>query len=246
MKEEKILSEEEVRVIDSLLLEAEIKELVIRKGDALPLREPIKIDISGNIDAVARFVENRKDEFDHKQSHVLIDRDNMKIVIIFAETSYFSGKVKGVAVIDRNFLKWEINTGKSWTTFELADFIRMHRSFFENTGTAVELVSQLRNFKAKVNKELENADDKRGNRDIVKRQVVESNIPASFKINIEIFKGFSPQIIDVEIDIDADSLNCKLVSPQAAEIYQRIADSIIDDQLNRITELAPDILQIEV
>lgn len=220
--------------------------LEMREGAALPLREPVKIDIAGNIDAVARFIENRNSEFEHKQAHILIDRDKMTITIIFDETSYFSGKVKGSAVISKNFCEWKINTGTSWTTFELADFIRMHRAFFENTGTAVELVSQLRNFKAKVNKELENADDKRGNREIVKRQVVESNIPASFKINLEIFKGFDPQIIDVEIDIDADSLNCKLVSPHAAEIYERISDSIIDDQLSKITELASDILQIEV
>ncbi|MDP2338038.1 MAG: hypothetical protein Q8N05_16655 [Bacteroidota bacterium] len=242
MKDEKNLTKEET---SCMLIENGIKELVIRHGEAFPVREPVALKIGGNIDSVARFISNRKDEFEHNKAHIISDRAALMIVLTIDEPSYFSGIIQGNAEIDARFKEWGINTGKSWTTFELADFIRMRRAFFENVGTATELVTVLRNFKAKVNKELENNDDKRGNRDVVKRQVVESNVPAGFKVNLPIFKGFKVETIDVEIDIDADSLNCKLVSPHAAELQVYLTDSIIDEQLKAIALLAYDILIIE-
>ena len=100
------MSEKKINV---LLDHEPVTILEMREGAALPLREPVKIDIAGNIDAVARFIENRTSEFEHKQAHILIDRDKMAITIIFDETSYFSGKVKGSAIISKNFKEWEIN-----------------------------------------------------------------------------------------------------------------------------------------
>lgn len=41
----------------------------------------------------------------------------------------------------------------------------------------MKLVSELRNFKAKIDKELELSDDKRGNQRILKSQFVERNHP---------------------------------------------------------------------
>lgn len=231
--------------INLLVKDGEKTIIEMRKGEALPLREPEKLAIAGNIDTVLRFLEKRIALIEQKSAHIVVNRETLSICLYVDETSYYSSGILGNAELDPKFKKFEINTGKSWTTFELADFIRMNRAFFEKPDEAISLVTDLRSFKAKVNKEIENSDDKRGNRDIVRRQVVESNIPANFKISVPLFKGFEKRTIEVEIDIDADTLNCRLVSPHAAELIANETDAIVDDQLRAINLIAPEIVVIE-
>lgn len=220
--------------------------LEIREGKAIELREPEILSISGQIDSVLRFLNQRNLEFNHKKANIQVNKETLNICLMVNEDNYYNTTINANLIISKIFDDFKINTGYKRSTFELADFIKMNRFYLESTSKAGELVSILKNFKAKVNKEVEDSNDNKGNRDIVRRQKVESNIPDSFKVEIPIFKGMPKTKIELEIYIDPDTFDCSLISPDANDRINETIDTIIDEQISIISEKYPEILIINV
>ena len=240
-----------------------VKELVVRHGKAEPVAEFRKgVKVSGTLSLPRIHLTNPPKSLTSKGLLVIGDKDNIDNVLAYSylEVNRDKGSIdfiedagnawentySGILEKDERFEKFNINTGKSYTTLELAEFIKMNRSHFETREKAMLLVSSLRNFKAKVDKDIENADDGRGNRKILLAQAVDSNIPESFKINVPIFKGYDKQIIEVEISIDAGDLSCTLISPEANDYIEEVKDSLIDAEIAQIRELHPTLRIFEV
>lgn len=237
----------EQRAIEKLteLNTEESKETVIRFGDAIPLKEPKAVSISGTIDAPARWVEKRKDDIVSADAHVLVDRDRMTITLNTDENSAYMDQIVGTLTISTEMQEFGINTGEYMSCFDMADRIKQLRTYFETQQEAMKLVTELRSFKAKIDKELELSDDKRGNQTILRAQTVESNLPKSFKVNMPIFKGTEKRTFEVEVEINPNDLSCTLVSPDAHDIVVQERDSQMDGVLVRIAEAAPNIVIIE-
>lgn len=237
-------------------VEQGVKELVIRQGEAEPVvkfREPVKI--SGNLSVVASYLKNPPQWFKTPGeggdaplnfSSLSVSRDKGRLILVVDEGMHWESKYIGELAFDKAFSDFQINTGKSYSTFELADFIKMNRSYFESKDVAMRLVSELRNFKAKVDKELENADDNRGNKRVLISQIVESNIPQSFKLYMPIFKGYPKPLFDVEININASDFSCTLISPEANDYSTEIKNDLIDAELATIRELFPELKVFEI
>lgn len=221
------------------------KDIVIRFGDALPLQEPKYVSIHGTIDAPARWVEKRKDDIVSADAHVLVDRDRMTITLNTDENSAYMDQIVGTLTLSTEMQEFGINTGEYMSCFDMADRIKQLRTYFETQQDAMKLVTELRNFKAKIDKELELSDDKRGNQKIMRAQTVESNLPKSFKVNMPIFKGTEKRTFEVEVEINPNDLSCTLVSPDAHDIVVQERDSQMDGVLVRIAEAAPNIVIIE-
>lgn len=217
----------------------------IRFGEALPLKEPKAVSISGTIDAPARWVEKRTDDIKQADAHVIVDRDHMSITLNIDENSAYSDQIKGTLTLSSEMQEFGINTGEYMSCFDMSDRIKQLRSYFETQQEAMKLVTELRNFKAKIDKELELSDDKRGNQRILKSQFVESNLPKDFKIQLPIFKGMSKETIQVEVEINPNDLSCTLVSPEAHDIVVRQRDMHMDAVIDRIKDAAPTIVIIE-
>lgn len=221
------------------------KDMVIRFGDALPLKEPKYVSINGTIDAPARWVEKRKDDIVSADAHVLVDRDRMTITLNTDENSAYMDQIVGTLTLSTEMQEFGINTGEYMSCFDMADRIKQLRTYFETQQDAMKLVSELRNFKAKVDKELELSDDKRGNQKILRAQTVESNLPKSFNVNMPIFKGTEKRTFEVEVEINPNDLSCTLVSPDAHDIVVQERDNQMDAVLGRIGDAAPNIVIIE-
>lgn len=221
------------------------KDMVIRFGDALPLKEPKYVSIHGTIDAPARWVEKRKDDIVSADAHILVDRDHMTITLNTDENNFYSDQIVGTLTLSTEMQEFGINTGEYMSCFDMADRIKQLRTYFETQQDAMKLVSELRNFKAKVDKELELSDDKRGNQKILRAQTVESNLPKSFNVNMPIFKGTEKRTFEVEVEINPNDLSCTLVSPDAHDIVVQERDNQMDAVLGRIEEAAPNIVIIE-
>ncbi len=136
-------------------------ELIIREGAALPLKEPKIIDINGILKNPLEWLKKRNSEIDGLQAHIIVNREKMSIVLVTEESNHYSKKVGGSLQLHPDFLKFGINSGEYVTAFDMAHFFKMNRSCFENQSEAMNLVATLQNFKAKVNKELENSDNNR-------------------------------------------------------------------------------------
>lgn len=226
--------------------ESKTCELIIREGEALPALKPVKLDISGIIDTPLRFLKKRVMELDQLKGHVLVDRENLSIELVIDESDpYLRGTITGRLSEHPTFKKLGVNSGRYVTTYEMAELIKMNRSAFENRQEAMQLVSALKNFKGKVEKDMEKANDDRGNRKILLHQTVESNVPDSFKISIPLFKGMPKETFEVEVYFNPDDLTCTLVSPAANDILEDVRDSTIDDVIRHIIDVAPEVVVIE-
>jgi len=221
-------------------------EITIREGKALEVYDPREVYIIGVIDTPLKWLEKRQDVIDHKQAYINYSRTEMGIKLYINEHDHFADEIGGKLIISDEFKKFGINEGNYVTGLQLSDLIRMNRSCFEDKTKAMELVTIMRNFKATVTTQLEMSDDKKGNTAQLRRQTVEGNQPPSFELCIPIFKGQPKQKFTVEIDIDPDTLQATLVSPDAQDMIAETRDKLMDDVITQIADLCPDIPIIEV
>ena len=123
-----------------------------------------------------------------------------------------------------------------------------------NRGTIVGTVefteifkSLLKNFTANAKSQVEKQRDPSGSRADVYRQEVESNLPKSFDLNLAIFKGTPKVTVTVEFDHYLSDGDCLLllVSPGANEAVEDFRDKCIDDVLDQIRKIAPEISIME-
>lgn len=222
------------------------RNITLRTGNALEQKEPRTVYITGVIDSPLRWLEKRKDIIDQKQCNIVVNRDDMDINLIMKEHDYYADRIEGRLLISTEFKKFGINSGEYTTGLQLSDLIRMNRSCFEDKKKAMELVTIMRNFKATVTTQLEMSDDKKGNTAQLRRQTVEGNQPPAFELCIPIFKGQPKVKFTVEIDIDPDTLQATLVSPDAQDMIAETRDSVMDNVLTQIQAICPEIPIIEV
>lgn len=231
-------------------------EVIIRKGEAaraveaLPTREPIKTKISGVITTPIDWLEKRIDTVEQKKAHVEVDREAMTILLVVNEADHYTrGEIQGRVEFTEIFVKTRINNAKeAWLPDRLGQFLRLNRGLFTDKEECMKLVSALKNFTAKANSEVQKQKDPNGSRAEVFKQTVQSNLPKDFTLNLAIFKGTPKVPILVEFDHYLADGDCylQLVSPGANEAVESFRDSCIDDVLNRIREIAPDIAIMEI
>lgn len=226
-------------------------EVVLREGDApeaLNPKEPERVVINGTIDATFRWLEKRVELINQKATNIIVNRDKMGIALTIDETNYYQTEINGILQASKEMQEFGINTEKKWEPIKLSQFFKMHRAFFKDKSENMSLVSTLKNFKAKVNQDIERSKEENGNRTDNYSQVVDSNLPKSFKLNIPLFKGFSCEEIEVEIyaDVDGRDVSLSLVSAGANEAIEEYKNKVIDEQLDAIRKIAPDIVIIEV
>ena len=219
----------------NITVTGEQKTLEIRQGSALPLHELKNIELRGSINAPGDFLDVRRNQFQIESTHVIVNKDYGTITLNSNDQEEVGRiSVTGELTSHPDFLRLGINDPESSrTTGGLASFIKMNRSFFETKSTAMNLVSLLRNFKASVNKQLEERSDDRGNYALLKEQIVESNIPEAFTVKLPLFIGEPPVSIMVEIVIDPEDFSCALISPEAADMIRERKEKIMNEQINR-------------
>ena len=226
-------------------------EVVMREGEApelLEIKEPERVVISGTIDTPFRWLEKRIELINQKASNIIVNRDVMGIALTVDETNYYQSDIRGELKTSKGMMEFGINTEKKWEPIKLSKFLKMHRAFFTDKSQNMMLVSTLKNFKAKVNQDIERSKEENGSKVDNYSQVVDSNLPKSFKLNIPLFKGFACEEIEVEIyaDVDGRDVSLSLVSAGANEAIEEYKNKVIDEQLDAIRQIAPDIVIIEV
>jgi hypothetical protein len=234
--------------------EASKVELTVREGAAprqLEIKPPVAIDISGVIGAPLEFLRKRVDagQFEQKRSHLIVNRDAVSLRLVINEDDpYLSGNVVGVLSYHSKFVEFGINMGKVWTPIKLGQFFKMNRAFFTDKEENMNLVAKLMNFTATVNNSIERSAKESGDRTDNFSQVVHSNLPESFKLSIPIFKGMPAEELEVETfaNVDGRDVEFVLMSPGANEVLETTRDRVIDEQLEMIKEVAPDIAIIEI
>lgn len=230
------------------------KEITIREGkapDQLPVLKPVAIAISGTIVSVVEFLRRRMDQSDQinqKRCHIIVNREQITILLTIHENDpYLKGTVKGKLDFHPKFVEFGINSGKNWEPNTLGQFFKMNRAFFSDKSKNMELVSLLKGFIAKVNSTIEKQKSDNGSFADNYSGIVTSNLPGTFSVNMPIFKGFSAEIIELELyaSVDGRDVKLQLFSPGASQLVEEIRDSAIDAQLTEIRHICSDIAIIE-
>lgn len=174
----------------------------------------------------------------------------MSITLTINEAdSYLKNTITGSVQLAEVFAKFGINDEKkAWEPARLGQFLRINRGVFEEKEKCMVLVSNLKNFTAKAKAEIQKLKDPSGSTADVYKCQVESNLPKSFSVCLSIFKGTAKQRIEVEFDhyLSDGEVYLQLVSPGANELVESFRDTCIDQVLEKIKEIAPDIAILEV
>lgn len=244
---------ENEKMIVNLAPGMEKAEVVIREGEAIKQLEPkapVKTDLHGVIGVVQEYLAKRvaTGQFTQERSHILVNRENITIELVINEDDeYTRGTVKAKLELHPKFKEFGINTNKIWSPEELGMFFKMNRSFFADKTENMKLVTALMNYEGTVNQQVKQGCDAKGNRTDNFSQVVQSNLPESFKLRIPIFKGRPAEDLDVETfaSVNGRDIRFILLSPGAEETLESIRDATIDEELDAIKEIAPNIAIIE-
>jgi len=227
-------------------LGAENKELIILTGTAESVYHEKAIDVkAGSINSAFEYlskkvvkpeiIEHSKLEFCYDKLYIDLHYDARQ-----RNPDIIQGKLK----LHPDLLKFNINSGETCNTFQLSDFIKMNRHYFENKEYAMKLVNLLRGFEGKVRQDMEAKADTRGNAKILINQVVESNIPEEFILLLPVFVGQEKIRLTVEINITSD-FSCSLISPDLKELIDLKSKEILDEQLGKIKALHPELKVFE-
>lgn len=233
-------------------------EIVLREVNdevkhELPVREPSKVEIAGQITAPFDFLEKRWNaedgQIDHNRTHLLVNRDALRMTLIVNETDERNlKKIVGSVTLSRQYVGFGINTDKEFDPIDLGNFFRINRTYFDSKDDNMALVTLLKSFKAKIQTDVEREIKDNGSVTDVYKKVVDSNLPKSFFVKIPIFKGTDPERIEIEIiaTVNGRDVSLSLISPDAASIVEDVRDKLIDGQIEKIREIAPEIPIIEV
>jgi hypothetical protein len=225
-------------------------EFTVREGKAPDVYIPKSLMLTGNIDTPLRYIEKQKASFPVFggviNANIEVDREEMTIKLYVDPKGQSFDSIWGKLAFAEEFTKFGINSGEEQTPNALGEFIKMNRSCLTDRDTAMNLVKVLRSFNAKIAKALEVVKDDRANYNLHKSQAVESNLPETFFLDIPIFKGQPKKKIEVEININADTLACSLISPEANDYISEQKNLIIDEQIKKIQEIMPELCIIEV
>jgi hypothetical protein len=230
-----------------ITVENGVKELVILNGQAAPVYYEKSFDVKdASIAAVHEFlVKKGIENEDVVNSKVEFSYTDLFLNLYYSIRRRNPDTIKGVLKLHPDLKKFDINGSKTYNTFELADFIKMNRHYFENKEYAMKLVSELRGFEGKVNRDIEAKADTRGNAKMLINQVVESNIPAGFHLVLPVFVGQEKVRLAVEINITSD-FSCSLISPDLKQLIDEETKVIIGGELDKIKLLHPDLKIFEL
>ena len=246
--------EDNKKVVVNMPEGASSAEVTIREGAALKVldpKAPVKINLSGVIGSPVEYLTRRSkeaDQFDEKRAHVIIDREQVKVTLIFNENDeYTRGQVEGKLSFHPKFVEFGINSGKGWEPNKLGEFFKMNRAFFPDREKNMQLVTLLKGFEAKIESSIERERKENGSVKDNYSKVVQSNLPDVFTVRIPIFKGQAAEDLDVEIyaSVDGRDVTLSLVSPGACQLLEDLRDKVIDEQVAAIRSLCPDIVIIE-
>ena len=214
--------------------------ITILEGKAPEQHNPLPVFIEGNITAPAMFIEKRKETYDANKSHCLVSKTEGKIQLFINEQSatekyVITGKIE----LGKLFKKLGINNfDQSYSPVELSQVFRLMRSIFVSKKEHLNIVTTLRNLEATITRQVEEADDTRGNTAKIIKQTVASNMPEAFTLNIPVIEGQPAVNIEVSVILEAhgNEIKCFIESVDAAELADQLREELVEKEVEKIKD----------
>jgi len=222
------------------MVENGVTNLVILEGKAPEQHNPQPVNIKGNIDAPSRFLEGKITEFEGSKAHCMVSKTDGVIELILNEQSVVNKyTVIGEISVSKKFNSLGINNDKMlYSPEELANKLKLLRSMFVSNMEHASICNTLRNLKAKVNADIDKADDRKGNVTQNFKQTVESNMPDAIKLKLPLLEGEDPIQIEVNVILEAhgSDIKCSLESVDAAELIESQFEQRVNQEVEKIKD----------
>lgn len=216
-------------------------EIIIREGQALPPVEPQKVQITGDIKTVSSFLAKRKTAsnlagqqfIERDKAIVEVDKEAMTITLKLDPEHKYGTVVTAKLEPNPDLAQFFINKNKQFSQRELVQLLKFSRLYFEDFGKHGDLFKAYQAFTAKTFTDLAGDQDTRGNKNFAFNKKVESGLPASFVMNIPVFKGQDPKRFMVEICLDVTDAAASfwLESVELKELQDIESDKIMEGEL---------------
>lgn len=226
--------------IAQTLLSQDVHSLVILEGQAPTQHNNIPVNISGIISAPASFIQGRKEDFKDCQRHCLVSKTDGIITLVLNEQSVVDKyTITGKIQVAKKFTSLGINKdGINYTPEELANKLKLLRSMFVSNMEHASICATLRNLKAKVNAQIDKADDRKGNVTENFKQTVISNMPDAIKLKLPLLEGEESIEIEVNVILEAygSEIKCSLESIDAAELIETQFAERVNQEIEKIKD----------
>jgi len=136
---------------------------------------------------------------------MVVEVNRKALNIIFREDNHSdqgSAVVTGQLVLTPELQELGINAGKEYTGKQLSDTLKMKRLLFDSKDKNMELVKALQDFRAKVEADIQNANDDKGNKKFLFDQKIHQENDLRFTLNWPIISGMDKVKFQVEINYD--------------------------------------------
>lgn len=206
--------------------------LTILSGKAPEPFNPKPISVKGDIMAIRSFVESRKPQASKTRCEYSFSPPFVRVITNEGKMDEYS--VTGQLELAEDY---KLIMGVHSDPTALGELLRKKRRYFTDPVDGSKLITALKGFKAKVDKEVENSVDKRAGayKNAVER-MVSSNLPETVKMQMEIVKGVAPVefMVDIYVDVRDNGISIQLESIEAEEYTVKIVEHEIETVINEV------------
>lgn len=219
-------------------------EIVLKQNQADIIHEETPVTFSGVIDSPLKWLQKRIDLIDQKKCHIIVSVEDQSITLITEERDHFKNRIIGILEDDETFRAFAINTEQEALPHQWAALFKKHKYAFDSLQTVNDIIVSLLNFTVKVDEGLVKGKDNRGSEKIsYEREVKENNLPGKFRIKLPIFKGYKPEVFDVEFDVSSShGYPLSLWSDYVQVKQKEVRDEALEKVIEGISKVAPDIV----
>lgn len=213
--------------------------LTILEGKALELKQPVKIEIPGDIHSVSNFLKVRKElgtglqTIDVSKAILFVNVKDRTIQLLTDPENVFGTIIQGKLEVSDELLQFQINNNKTFTKTELVKLLKFNKMYFADFGKHASMLLAFQKVESTVNIKANESSDDRGNKERAYVKEVTSNAPTEFILSIPIFKGFSQSTFRVEICLDVTDGSARFwfESVELHEVMIRMVDEIFVEEL---------------
>lgn len=221
-------------------IEKGISTLVVLEGKAPEQHNDQPVNIIGNISAPSAFIQGRSEDFIKSRKHCMVSKTDGIITLVLNEQSVTDKyTIVGKIEVAKKFNALGINKDSiTYSPEELANKLKLLRSMFVSNMEHASICTTLRNLKAKVNAQIESANDRKGNVTENFKQTVVSNMPDSIKMKLALLEGEEPIEIEVNVILEAygSEIKCSLESIDAAELIETQFAQRVNQEIEKIKD----------
>jgi len=209
----------------NLTTETPYATVTILEGKAPDPINPTRAHLSGNIYAVYDYIKVKEQyKGDIKNSALIVfDYTGTRILLDDNPNSPVSTLIEAKFEVHPKITEFGINTDKRFSSEDLKRIIKLHPHLFVSKDSHSAFLRQLGNFKAKIERDIENSKDNRGTSKNQNNTMVNNlEIEETFKMKCPLFKGCPAAEFEVVV--------CYEVSGSGISFYFESSDLIVQSQ----------------